>query len=174
MRRRFAFGLIAAGCLAVTAMVAGVARAEDAAAKVKASMQLLKEETAKLGAAKAEGTEQVGDKNVPALFFGGNKINNTFTVVDDVVQKLGGTATLFVKSGDEYVRVSTNVKKPDGSRAIATILDPNGKAIQSIKAGQAFYGDVDILGKQYTTGYEPIRDAGGNVIGLYYTGYLKE
>jgi hypothetical protein len=39
-------------------------------------------------------------------------------VVDEVVKENGGTATLFVKAGDEYVRVATNVKKPDGSRAI--------------------------------------------------------
>ena len=42
----------------------------------------------------------------------------------------GGTATLFVKAGDEYVRVATNVQTNDGSRAIGTILDPNGPAIE--------------------------------------------
>jgi hypothetical protein len=32
-------------------------------------------------------------------------------------------ATLFVKGGDEYIRVATNVPNPDGSgRAIGTIL----------------------------------------------------
>ena len=70
--------------------------------------------------------------------------------------------------------MATNVKKDDGTRAIGTVLDPNGKAIVSIRKNEAFYGDVDILGKPYTTGYEPIRDAGNNVIGIYYVGYLKE
>jgi cache 3/cache 2 fusion protein len=176
MSRKFAFlGLLAAGCLVATAMMLpGAARAQDAAAKVKTSMALLKAETAKLGAAKVEGTEKVGDKDAPALYFGTTKINNNFTIVDDVVKQLGGTATLFVKSGDEFVRVATNVKKPDGSRAIGTILDPNGKAIVAIKANQAFAGEVDILGKLYVTGYDPIHDAANNVIGIYYVGYLKE
>ena len=176
MSRKLAFfALLAAGCLAATAtLLPGVARAQDAAAKVKTSMAALKAETAKLGAPKLEGKDKVGDKDVPALYFGSSKINNSFAVVDEVVKQHGGTATLFVKSGDEYVRVSTNVKKPDGSRAIATILDPNGKAIVAIKANQAFYGDVDILGKLYTTGYEPIHDGANNVIGIYYVGYVKE
>jgi cache 3/cache 2 fusion protein len=59
------------------------------------------------------------------------------------------------------------------ARAIGTILDPKGKAIESIKKNEAFYGDVDILGKPYTTGYEPIRDAKHQVIGIFYVGYLK-
>ena len=85
-----------------------------------------------------------------------------------------GTATLFVKAGDEYVRVTTNVKKDDGSRAIGTILDPSGPAIEKIKKGEAYYGEATILGKPYLTGYEPIRDASDNVIGIYYVGYAFE
>jgi Cache 3/Cache 2 fusion domain len=141
--------------------------------KVKAAMALLKGKSGRLGPAKLEGTDTVADKNVPAIFFGTTKINNNFTLVDEVVKEAGGTATIFVKSGADYVRVATNVKKDDGSRAIGTILDPNGKAIQSINKNEAFYGDVTILGKPYITGYDPIHDAAGAVIGIYYVGYMK-
>ena len=161
------------GCFVVL-LSPGLASAQDAAAKVKASMALLKGEAQKLGAAKLEGTDTVADKQVPALYLGTTKMNNNVALVDEVVKKVGGTATLFVKSGDEFVRVTTNVKKPDGSRAIGTILDPKGKAIVAIRANEAFYGEVDILGKLYVTGYEPMRDAGNAVIGIYYVGYLKE
>ena len=57
--------------------------------------------------------------------------------------------------------------------AIGTILDPKGKAIAVIAKGESYFGEADILGKPYVTGYEPIRDASGNVIGIYYVGYLK-
>jgi hypothetical protein len=86
---------------------------------------------------------------------------------------MGGTATFFVKSGDEFVRVSTNVKKADGSRAIGTILDPKGKVIVVIKQGKSYFAEANILGKEYLTGYEPIRDTSNNIIGIYYVGYLK-
>ncbi|HVP98886.1 MAG TPA: Cache 3/Cache 2 fusion domain-containing protein, partial [Roseiarcus sp.] len=52
-------------------------------------------------------------------------------------------------------------------------LDPNGPVIVKIRAGEPFYGDVNILGKPYVTGYEPIRDSAKNVIGIYFVGYAK-
>src|SRR5258707_11682589 len=109
----------------------------------------------------------------PAIHFGTTKMNNNFVLVDEVQKEAGGTATIFVKSGDEFVRVATNVKKDDGSRAIGTILDPKGKAIAAIAKGESYFGEADILGKPYVTGYEPIRDASSKVIGVYYVGYLK-
>ncbi len=101
-------------------------------------------------------------------------MNNNFTLVDEVQKEMGGTATLFVKSGADFVRVATNVKKDDGSRAIGTVLDPKGKAIAAISKDESFYGDVDILGKPYTTGYEPIHNAKNETIGIYYVGYMKK
>jgi hypothetical protein len=165
-------GILTAGCfIAVAMLLPGVSQAQDP--KVKTAVDLLKSMAEKLGPPKIEGTDTVAGKQVPAIYFGSTKMNNNFDLVDEVVKQAGGTATIFVKSGDEYVRVATNVKKDDGSRAIGTILDPKGKAIESIKKNEAFYGEVDILGKPYITGYDPIRDASKNVIGIYYVGYLK-
>jgi cache 3/cache 2 fusion protein len=140
---------------------------------VQAAMQLLKSKSATLGAASINGTEEVSGKGLPALYFGSTKMNNNFALVDEVQKEAGGTATIFVRSGDEFVRVTTNVKKDDGSRAIGTILDPKGKAIAAIAKGESYFGEADILGKPYVTGYEPIRDVSNNVIGIYYVGYLK-
>src|SRR6476660_1488888 len=137
---------------------------------VQAAMQLLKSKAAALGSPSINGEEAVAEKNVPALNFGQTKMNNNFALVDEVQKEKGGTATIFVKSGDEFVRVATNVMKDDGSRAIGTVLDPKGKAIAAIAKGKSFCGEVSILGKPYTAGYEPIRDANNNVIGVYYVG----
>jgi Cache 3/Cache 2 fusion domain len=140
---------------------------------VQAAMQLLKSKAAKLGAPSVKGEEAVAGKIRPTLHFGATKMNGNFVLVDEVQKEAGGTATIFVKSGDEFVRVATNVKKDDGSRAIGTILDPKGKAMAAIAKGESYFGEADILGKSYVTGYEPIRDGSGNVIGVYYVGYLK-
>ena len=168
-RRTLFVGALGVGCVFAT-LAPGVAQTD----KVQTSMASLKAMTAKLGAPKIEGTDSVAGKDVPALYFGNSKMDNFFDVVDEVVKENGGTATLFVKSGNDYVRVATNVKKDDGSRAIGTILDPKGAVIAKIKNGEAYYGDATILGKPYVTGYDPIRDASGNVIGIYYVGYLKD
>jgi hypothetical protein len=89
--------------------------------KIKTSMASLKAKTAKLGAPKIERSDPVAGKDVPALYFGATKMNNSFDVVDEVVKENGGTATLFVKAGDEYVRVATNVKRNDGSRSVRSL-----------------------------------------------------
>jgi hypothetical protein len=93
--------------------------------------------------------------------------------VDAIAKEQGGVVTLFAKSGDDFIRVATNVKKEDGSRAIGTVLDPKGPVIAVIRKGEAYYGDANILGKPYVTGYEPIRDGANNVIGIYFVGYAK-
>jgi hypothetical protein len=142
--------------------------------EVKAAMQLLKSKAAAMGAPNIKGEDAVAGKKVPAIFFGTTEMNNNFALVDEIQKEKGGTATIFVKSGDDFVRVTTNVKKDDGSRAIGTVLDPKGKAIAAISKGESFYGEVPILGKPYITGYEPIRDADNHIIGVYYVGYLKK
>jgi hypothetical protein len=140
--------------------------------KVKAAMTLLKSVSEILGPAKIEGADPIEGNAVPAVFFGATKMNNNFSLVDGIVKQVGGTATIFVKSGADYVRVATNIKRDDGSRAIGTILDPKGKVIEFINRNEAFYGEATILGKQYLTGYEPMQDDHNNVIGIYYFGYL--
>jgi hypothetical protein len=81
-------------------------------------------------------------------------------------------ATLFVKGDGDYIRIATTLRKPDGSgRAIGTALA--GPALDSIKAGKAFFGEVPVLGTPYVSDYEPISDASGSVIGAYFVRYKK-
>ncbi|WP_406854647.1 Cache 3/Cache 2 fusion domain-containing protein [Alsobacter sp. KACC 23698] len=146
----------------------------QSAADVQAAMQLLKAKTAQLGTPTLKGEEEVEGRKTPILYFGTTRMNGDFALVDAVQKEKGGTATLFVKTGEDFVRIATNVKKPDGSRAVGTILDPKGKAIAALRTGGKFAGEVDILGKPYLTAYEPMQDARGDVIGIYYVGYLKQ
>jgi len=141
------------------------------AGDTKKSLEALKTRLNKSGAPKIEGTQTVGGKAVAAIYFGKKKINNNFDAVDDVKKSLGGTATVFVKDAEEFVRVSTNVLKEDGTRAIGTPLAHN-KAYDAVQKGETFCGEVEILGTPYDTCYEPIKD-GSKVIGIYYVGYKK-
>jgi hypothetical protein len=170
--KRFSGSVLLALCLIATALALpriGYAQEDDRVAK---SMELLMATTAKLGAPKLEGKEAVEGTDAPALYFGTTKVNNTVDIVDAIGKQDGAgmTATLFAKNGDEYVRVSTSVPKPDGSRAMGTLLE--GPALESLRTGKAFYGQVPILGRPYITGYEPIRDETGAQIGIYYVGYF--
>lgn len=133
-------------------------------AKIKEYMRSMKNWSKILGQPKVEGEN---------LYFGKTHINIDFVVVDGLKSKYGGTATFFVKKGNDFMRVSTNVMK-DGKRAVGTNLDPNGPAIAMIKQGKPYYGIVDILGTKYDTGYEPILSSSGEVLGIYYVGYKIE
>jgi hypothetical protein len=172
--KSFLLGIFAVGCLVATSILMPREALAQADPRVTKSMETLKSMTANLGAPKFEGTEAVSGKDAPALYFGTTKINNNFAIVDAVGKEdgKGMTATLFAKGGDEYIRVSTSVPKPDGSgRAVGTVLA--GPALEAIKAGKAYYGEVPILGSPYITGYEPIKDSSGAQIGIYYVGYKK-
>jgi Cache 3/Cache 2 fusion domain len=57
------------------------------------------------------------------------------------------------------------------SRHIQHISRPT---IAAIAKGESYFGEANILGKSYITGYEPIRNASNNVIGIYCVGYLKQ
>ena len=173
-RKTFLVASLAAACLVATSTLVPSTGHAQADPRVTKSMETLKAMTAKLGAPKLEGREAVGGKDAPALHFGTTKINNNFDIVDAVGSEdgKGMTATLFAKDGGEYVRVSTSVPKPDGSgRAVGTVLA--GPALEAIKAGKSYYGEVPILGTPYITGYEPIKDSTGAEIGTYYVGYKK-
>ena len=153
-------GLLLISAFAITSLCSD----EAATAKLKDSMEMLKSKTSELGLPKLDGS---------ALLFGSTKLNGNYTIVDQIKEKNGCTATLFIKKGEDFVRISTNVVK-EGNRAVGTKLDPNGPAIVAIRKSEAFAGVVDILGKKYDTIYEPIFNENKEVLGVYYVGILLE
>jgi len=138
----------------------------------KATIADLDSRLAKIGAAKLEGTEAVAGKTVPAIFFGDRKINNNYDVVDAVRKAHSATATIFVKDGEEFVRVSTNVLTPEGKRGVGTQLARNA-AYAAVSKGQQFCGPIDVLGTAFDACYNPIKDSGGKIIGVSYVGHKK-
>lgn len=96
-------------------------------------------------------------------------LNDNLALVDKVRDVTGGTATVFM--GD--VRVTTNVTKADGTRAVGTRLAPGPVYDAVLRDGKAFRGEADILGVPYFTAYDPIRGADGRVVGVLYVGVKK-
>jgi signal transduction histidine kinase/DNA-binding response OmpR family regulator len=139
---------------------------------VRSSMRVLKMLCLKTGAPHTGLLPSGSSGEVSqSLFFGNRPAASNHAIVDQVRDIMGGTATIFLKQGGDFVRITTNVTKDDGTRAVGTKLDPSGKAIAAIRKGVSYYGVADILGRPYITGYEPIRDASGEIVGIYYVGY---
>ncbi|MDN4504124.1 Cache 3/Cache 2 fusion domain-containing protein [Alteromonadaceae bacterium BrNp21-10] len=143
------------------------------AERVQNSMRLLKKMSAELGTPSQQGTAIVNGVNANNVVLGNTPQANNFELVDGLTEIMDGTATIFSKTDEDYIRIATNVIK-DGNRAIGTKLSPTGKAIQNIKRGEAYYGEVDILGSPYLTGYAPLKDANQQTIGIWYVGYSAD
>jgi len=100
------------------------------------------------------------------LYAGSRALNEFFAPVDLIHALVDVNATIFL--GDE--RIATNVKKPDGSRAVGTHLAPGPVYERTLKQGLPYRGEAEILGKIYLTAYDPIKDARGEVIGALFVG----
>lgn len=92
-------------------------------------------------------------------------VNNSTDLVDRLVSRLGGTATLF----QNEVRVSTTVLAANGKRAIGTVASrPVQDAV--IVGKKAFVGPADVVGNRFETMYQPLKDVDGRTIGMLYVG----
>lgn len=138
---------------------------------VLSSIALLKQYASVDGPPNIDGVTDMLGTTVPNLRFGENAQTGRTILVDSVTRIGSGTATIFVKRGQQFLRIATNVKKADGSNAFGTELNPYGKAIESLLKDQTYYGVVDILGEAYLSRYEPMHDEKGKLIGAWYVGY---
>ena len=79
-----------------------------------------------------------------------------------------GTVTIFL--GD--LRISTNVKMDDGSRAVGTQLSAS-VCDAVLDRGETWAAPAFVVNDWYITAYEPIRDPAGRIIGVLYVGLLQ-
>lgn len=159
---------------AVGESLAGQLRVTDTIYRqlTRASLRVLQAETLALGPPSlGPGFVSIGGVRLPALRFGSSVIDPKSRIVDVLTAQMGGSATLFVRSGDRFIRVSTTVRTREGLRAVGTELNPSGQASRALFSGRGFTGVTEIFHQPYFTSYEPIRDRTGAVIGAWYTGY---
>ena len=135
------------------------------------AMRLLKTQAGAMGESAVAGEVLIAGRTIPDLQLGAISLADNHLLVDSVSALSGGTSTVFVKAGDDFVRVATNVKHKNGLRAVGTKLNPQGKPITALRQALPFSGVVEILNEPYITRYEPIQDKTGAVIGAYYVGF---
>ncbi len=142
--------------------------------RVHASMALLQEQIKTRGSVERGPQVLVSGKPINDILIGGKGQAGDFEIVDFVTRLNKGTATIFSRDGDRFVRIATNVLKDDGSRAVGTELNNTTPAYAELSNRRPFYGIVDILGNPYFTGYEPLFSKNAEPIGISYVGYKAE
>ncbi len=100
----------------------------------------------------------------------GVPIDGKFECVDKLSEAMDVVSTVFVKKESGYVRTITTVKNEKNERAVGTLLDEKGKAYQEISKGNVYFGEAEILGKQYITRYTPMYGKNKSIIGIYFVG----
>jgi methyl-accepting chemotaxis protein-2 (aspartate sensor receptor) len=115
-------------------------------------------------------TSDVAGKSAPTLKSGEQVLNMDFSVPDKFQRNSGSVATIFAATGEDFIRVSTSLKKENGERAIGTLLDRAHPGYAKLRAGDNYTGLATLFGKQYMTRYDPIRSANGKVIGILFVG----
>ncbi len=114
---------------------------------------------------------RIGDIKTPVLKLGGQPLGVDHRLVNQFSRDTGGSvATVFVRVGDDFLRITTSVTKEDGTPAIGTFLGKDHPGYARVLAGQSFLGQVTLFGRQYMTEYIPLRDASQRVIGLLFVG----
>ena len=108
--------------------------------------------------------------STPVLISNNQDINGNFALIDKISTQSGVVATIFVRSGDDFIRISTSLKKENGERAVGTKLDHTNPAYQQIMDGKSYLGFAELFHIKYMTQYDPIKDGSGKVIGIFFTG----
>ncbi len=103
-------------------------------------------------------------------------------LVDPVQNLLDVTCTVFqrMSPGGDMLRVSTNVIKTDGRRAIGTYIPAinsdglDNPVVSTVLRGQTFKGRAFVVDRWYITAYQPIFNKEKKVVGVLYVGIPQE
>lgn len=118
-------------------------------------------------------------RNLIGMVYGGVLLNRNFEIVDKIKQTVFqdvvydrkdiGTATIFL----DDLRISTNVKNENGSRAVGTRCAEDVYD-RVVKEGQQWIGRAYVVTSWRISAYEPITNISGKIIGILYVGILEQ
>jgi len=101
----------------------------------------------------------------------GVTLKYNYKLIDELSVELKIAATVFIKDGDDFRRISTSIVDNAGKRAVDTFLGKGSAAYPAISSGEEYLGEAVILGKKYLTKYSPIFAAKSKeVIGILFIG----
>lgn len=106
----------------------------------------------------------------PQLRLNGQVLNGQTEWVDAFVQRTGAVATVFVRRGQDWLRIATSLRDEQGLRALGTTLAADHPAQTALREGKSHQGPARLFGREYMTWYAPVRDSAGQVVGAFFIG----
>jgi len=118
-------------------------------------------------------------KDICGVLYGGILLNRNFEIVDRVKEIVFkgekykgadiGTATIFQND----LRISTNVRKESGERALGTRVSKEVNQAVLVE-GRPWIERAFVVNDWYISAYEPIRNIEDKIIGILYVGMLEK
>jgi methyl-accepting chemotaxis protein len=99
----------------------------------------------------------------------GLAVQNNTSIVDKIKALSVDAVTVFQKTPEGYLRISTNVIDDDGQRAIGTYIPNDSPVVQSIENKQTYHGRAWVVNSWYHSAYEPII-IDNKVVGMLFVG----
>jgi methyl-accepting chemotaxis protein len=113
----------------------------------------------------------LGNVNVPTLFAGNIQLTGDNAICDRVLAMAGTTCTIFARNGEDLIRVATNVKKNDGSRAVGTPMDRQLASYGILIKGDDYLGLTRVMNGTYVVLMHPLKDNDSHVVGVVAIGF---
>jgi methyl-accepting chemotaxis protein-2 (aspartate sensor receptor) len=114
-----------------------------------------------------DSAEKLGD--IFASYNNKKSLSISRQEIDRFTKVTGDVATVFKRTGDDFLRIETSLKKEDGTRAVGTMLDRKHPAYAKLMAGESYSGKAVLFGRYYMTHYKPVKE--GNVVtGVLFVG----
>ncbi len=115
----------------------------------------------------AQRTVDVLGRQTVAMLDEAGVVDGNFTKPDQFTRMTGGTATVFARHGDDFLRISTSLRKAGGERAFGTLLGKGHPGYGKLMRGETYTGVAYLFGRDYMTVYRPVRAAGQTIAVLY-------
>jgi two-component system NtrC family sensor kinase len=115
---------------------------------------------------------------VVQVVYGGRPINHNYELVDELRRQVfsdrlyegkpRGTVTIFMQG----LRVATNVLAGNGRRAVGTYVSQEVQR-KVLQQGEPWSARAWVVDRWYISGYRPMRNPEGEIIGMLYVGLLE-
>jgi signal transduction histidine kinase/DNA-binding response OmpR family regulator len=134
--------------------------------------RLVPDETVRFNA-ENQMTGEVIPMQIPSFYCTYQKdrlVSNDTEIVDKITALIEGTVTIFQVVDEGLLRISTSVKRQDGTRAAGTFIPTDSPVYETIMRGETFRGRAFVVDAWYITAYRPILNSDGVIIGAIYVG----
>ncbi len=102
---------------------------------------------------------------LPQLNLDNIQLYNNFSFVDNIQSLIDAPVAIYQKYDQGFVSLSTNIQRPDQSRALGNVILFDNPIGSALKDGKPYIGRVNISGKMYICAAKPI-DLNGEIVAM--------